>query len=73
MRKEDVVHHGSLSSLEESQAQSLRLLRVVLRLPESEARWLTCGLLMQAVLCGTAGASALPWCSKIFSMYLILE
>ena len=73
MRREDVVHHGSLSSLEESQAQSLRLLRVALRLPESEARWLTCGLLMQAVLCGTAGASALPWCSKIFSMYLILE
>ena len=73
MRREDVVHHGSLSSLEESQAQSLRLLRVVLRLPESEARWLTCGLLMQAVFCGTAGASALPWCSKIFSMYLILE
>ena len=73
MRREDVVHHGSLSSLEESEAHGLRLLRVALLLPESEARWSTCGLLMQAALCGTVGASTLPWCSKIFSMYLILE
>ena len=64
---------GSLFSLEESEAQGLRLLCMVLRLPESETRWSTGSLLMQATPCGIARASALPWCSKIFSRYLVLE